>query len=97
MSRYSYAGKFVNPTEGWFVKPVGKKFGIFIRQERKANGSAPPDRRHTTAPLFAEHEDAVEYITDKREFFEEDYDAYLDENHDSIVAMERYEAFRNEF
>lgn len=98
MSRYTYAGPFVNPTTDWIVKPVGKKYGVFIRTaERGENGSIPADRRHTSAPLFAEPEEASEYIDGMNEFFEEDYDQYLDENHDSIAQMERYEAFRNEY
>lgn len=98
MSRYTYAGDFQNPTTGWIIKPVGKKFGIFIRStERADNGSIPADRRHTSAPLFASDDDAAEWIEGTAEFFEQDYDDYLEENHDSIAQMERYEAFRSEY
>lgn len=98
MSRYTYAGSFQNPTTGWIVKPVEDKFGVFVRSdERQADGSIVPDRRHTSAPLFDEPEDAAEYIDGMAEAFEEDYDDYLEENRHEIAQMERYEAFRNEF
>lgn len=97
MSRYTYAGPFQNPTTGWIVKPVRGGFGIFTRAtERRPDGSMPADRRHTSRKVFKEEDDALEWIEGTREFFEEDYDAYLEENHDSIVQMERYEAFQNE-
>lgn len=98
MSKYTYAGDFQNPTQDWIVKPVGKKFGIFIRStKRREDGSIPADRRHSSAKLFSDEEDAHEYILGMNEFFEEDYDQYLDENHEEIARMERYEAFRNEY
>jgi hypothetical protein len=96
MSRYTYAGEYKNPTEGWYIKKVGDKFEVWVRSDREKDGSAEPDRKHTSAPTFDEAEDASEYITDKAEFYEEDYSDYLEENHDAIAAMERFEAFRNE-
>lgn len=97
MSRYTYAGRFQNPTTAWLVKPIEGKFGIFVRtDDREPDGSIPPDRRHTSAPLFDEAEEAEEYIEAKAEMFEEDYDDYLEENRFEIAQMERYEAFRNE-
>lgn len=98
MSRYTYAGEFKNPTEDFIVKPVGKKFAVFIRtKERDARGAIPADRRHSNGKLFAEPEEAEEWIEGLREFFEEDFDDYLEENHDSIAAMDRYEQFKSEF
>lgn len=98
MSRYTYAGTFQNPTTDWIVKSVGKQFGIFIRTpERAEDGSIAPDRKHKSAPLFDDSEDAQEYIDAKSDFFEEDYDEYLEENRYEINQMERYEAFRNEY
>lgn len=98
MSRYTYAGSFQNPTTDWIVKPVGKKFGVFVRStERAPNGSIPADRRHTSAPLFDEPGDAAEWIEGTAERFEEDYDEYLEENRFEIARMERYEQFRNEY
>lgn len=99
MSRYSYAGPFTNPAENYIVKPVRGGFGIFVRtKDRRPDGSIPKDRRATgrLKRVFKESDDAHEYIQGVKEFFEEDYDQYLEENHDSIVQMERYEAFRNE-
>ena len=96
MSRYNYAGKFVNPTEGFYVKPVGEHFEIWVRADRAPDGSAPADHKHTSAPEFEEHEDAQDWITGTAEFFEEDYDDYLEENRYEINMMERYEAFQNE-
>lgn len=97
MSRYTYAGTFQNPTTDWIVKPVDGKFGIFVRAtEREEDGSMPADRRHTSAPLFDDSEEAAEYIDGKAEFFEEDYSEYLEENRYEINQMERYEAFMAE-
>ncbi len=97
MSRYTYAGKFINPTEGWYVKEVRGKFEIWIKFDREEDGSAKADRRHNSSPRFEEAEDAGEWIENTREFFEDDYENYLEENHDEIVAMERYEDFKNEY
>ena len=97
MSRYQYAGPFKNPTEGFFVKSVGEKWEIWIRFDRESDGSCKADRRHKTAPRFEDQGDALDWIDDLRQSVEEDYDQYLDEHHDEIAAMERYEAFRNEY
>jgi len=98
MSRYTYAGTFSNPTGNWIVKRVDDKFGIFVRSdERQEDGSIEPDRKHTSAPLFDEPEEAAEYIEGKAQDFEEDYDDYLEENRYEINRMEQYEAFRNEY
>lgn len=96
MSRYTYAGEYQNPTTGFYVKLVGERFEIWVRADRAKDGSAPADRKHTSAPTFDEPSDADEYIADLAQFYEDDYDDYLEENHDSIVQMERYEAFLNE-
>lgn len=99
MSRYTYAGRFQNPAENYIVKPVRGGFGIFVREDkRQSDGSIPPDRRCNgrLSKTFQDDFDAHETIEGVREFFEEDYDQYLEENHDSIVQMERYEAFQNE-
>lgn len=97
MSRYSYAGPYRNPTEGFFVKEVGDHFEVWIREDRDADGSCPPDRKHTKTPKFDEAGDAHEWIEALSESFEEDYDDYLEENRFEIAQMERYEAFRNEY
>lgn len=97
MSRYTYAGKFVNPTEGWYVKEAKDGlFEIWVRSDRNADGSADPDHRHTSAPRFEDDGEAAEYISDMRDVAEQDYDDYLEENHDDIVRQERYEDWRNE-
>lgn len=103
MSRYTYAGNYKNPAEGWFIKCIGDKYYVMVREDRKADGSAAPDRLHTMHGRgkkpkngFPEHEDAQEWIEHTAERFDEDYESYLEENHHAIVQMERYEAFRNE-
>lgn len=97
MSRYTYAGPFRNPTEGFYVKAVDEHFEIWVRSDRAKDGSAPPDHKHTSAPNFNEPEDAEEWISNLREFFEDDYDEYLEENHAEIARMEAYEDWRNEY
>src|SRR4051812_20853907 len=104
MSRYTYAGPFKNPTEGWYVKgifsPDGDhepRFQIWIHHDREKDGSAEPDRRHTSAPEFECEEEAAEYIQGMQEFFEEDYSEYLDENGPEIARMEMYEDMRDEY
>lgn len=54
-------------------------------------------RPHTTARIFAESEDADEWIEGLHESFERDYDDYLEENSHEIAQMERYEQWRNEY
>lgn len=83
----------------YIVKPVRGGFGIFVREdERRPDGSIPKDRRATgrCRKTFAEPEDAEQFIEDLREFFENDYDDYLEENHAELARMEQYEAFLNE-
>lgn len=98
MSRYSYAGNFKNPADNYFVKEVGDHFEVWVRSDRRANGSAPADRkaRFRGRNRFDEHEDAADYIASIGEFFENDYSDYLEENRYELAQMERYEAFRNE-
>ncbi len=97
MSRYTYAGPYQNPTTGWFVKEVAEVFQVWIRSERQEDGSCKPDRKHTSAPDFESAEEAAEYIDGLAEFYEEDYDSYLEENGPEIARMERYEMWRNEY
>lgn len=52
---------------------------------------------HTKGILFEDEDTANEWIESVAESFEEDYDNYLEENHDAIVQMERYEQWRNEY
>lgn len=104
MSRYTYAGKFKNPTEGWYVKPIGDLYYVFIRSDREPDGSASPDHLHSRhgdiedlRDGFEEAEEAEEFIAGTHEFFEADYERYCEENHAEIARMEAYEAFRNEY
>ncbi len=97
MSRFTYAGPYRNPTEGWFVKENAEgKYEIWLRCDREPDGSAPPDRKHKGAPTFDEAGDADEYIAECAQESEDDYDQYLDENRYEINQMERLEAFLNE-
>lgn len=91
MSKYSYAGKFVNPADHWFVKEVDDHFEIWVLKD---DGT---DRPHSSAGHFEDYEDAAEYIESVRERFEEDYDQYLEENGAEIARMEAYEDWRNEY
>lgn len=54
-------------------------------------------RPHTNNTVFEDEDQAVEWIEGLEEFFEQDYEDYLEENHHSIVQMERYEMWRNEY
>jgi hypothetical protein len=100
MSRYSYAGEFKNPADRYFVKEVGERFQVWVRHDREADGSCPPDRPMNArggTPTFDEADEAQDYIDSIREGFEEDYSDYLEEHRYEINLMERYEAFRNEY
>lgn len=108
MSKYTYAGDFVNPTDTWRVastpdatKPEGYAYFIEChhRETREIDGVvgtfeywAP----HTGGYTFDTAEEANEFVDQVQEDFEEDYENYLEENHDAIVQMERYEMWRNE-
>lgn len=100
MSRYSYAGEFRNPASNYFVKEVRGRFQVWVRSDRAADGSAPSDRpmraRGGKTPTFDEADEAQDYIDGVSEFFEADFEQYLDENRFEIAQMERFEAFRNE-
>lgn len=99
----TYAGPFKNPTEGFTVEPTedGKyRIVVDVICECGSDCCSRPKtgtRQHTSAPLFDEYEDAIQWLEDLREYFEEDYDQYLDENHLEIARMEAYEDFRNEY
>jgi hypothetical protein len=57
-------------------------------------------RLHTAGKVFKgedAEDQAMEYINDLEQFFEEDYDQYLEENSHEICRMERYEQWRNEY
>lgn len=122
MSRYTYAGPFRNPTEGWEAIPNpdtnvgGYVIGIPITDEeivqalRRGSKEAKEllalrdstggYRLHTNKKVFTgedAEDDAREYIENLEEFFERDYDNYLEENHHEIAQMERYEMWRNEY
>ena len=108
MSRYTYAGPFKNPTEGWTVEqyPEGHehagKFFVGVPEfcECGAACCSKPQigvRPHTKANLFEEAEEAHEWIEGTEEFFEQDYEEYLEENSHEIARMEQYEAWKNEY
>lgn len=113
MSRYTYEGKFMNPTEGFHAQETREGIGyVWVRERVKCDCGCPNckhynevDRLHTMHG-DPEHpvkgfeggaEEAEEWIEAQREFFEEDYDNYLEEHHDDIVRQERYEQWRNEY
>jgi hypothetical protein len=97
MSRYTYAGAYRNPTKSFYVKQVGEHYEVWVRSPRNRDGSAPADHPHSRGLKFDEPDEAEDWIEGISEFFEKDYDNYLEENHYEIAQMERYEAFRNEY
>lgn len=107
MSRYSYHGEYVNPADSYFVKEIadgrfaeGVRFEIWVRsRERNRDGSIDADRKGKFRfnNSFTDQDAAEEAIDSIHEFFEDDYDNYLEEHHDEIVWQERYEQYRNEY
>jgi len=112
MSRYTYAGEFKNPTENYYVKAVAVTeadefdnlsetgdfvYEVWVRYDRESDGSARPDNKIEKAGQFEEADEAEEWIEGVREFFEDDYSDYLEENRYEIARMEQYENFRNEY
>lgn len=104
MSKYTYAGDFVNPTDSWRVGGPNAEGKYFIECHRKEEiehegqvGTFEFWSPHTSGHLFDEVEEAEEYMQGIEESFEEDYDDYLEENRYAIVQMERYEQWRNEY
>lgn len=93
MSKYTYAGKFVNPAANLYVSynSTLEVYEIWVQLDEQQA------RKHTSAPSFTDEDEANEYIEAVAESFEEDYNQYLDENRDEIRRMEEYEQFRNEY
>lgn len=89
----------------WGIPITDKEIVDFIRDERyqeakelqELKDSTGGYRLHTKNQVFEEEEEAIESLEALEEFFEEDYDQYLEENHHEIVQMERYEQWRNEY
>jgi hypothetical protein len=107
MSRYTYVGKFVNPVEGMgYELGDDDKYYITVEDSSPCPHCGKPEvttRRHSMhgekgdRQGFDEAEDAIDWLEGTREAFEDDYDNYLEEHHDDIVAQERWENFRNEY
>lgn len=108
MSRYTYAGDFVNPTSSWRIAskpdaaaPEGVSYFVECHRSEEKEvdgviGTFSYWSPHTSGQEFSSVEDAEEYIEGIDQAFEEDYDDYLDENRYAIAQMERYEMWRNE-
>lgn len=103
MSKYSYAGDFVNPVSSMrcSLEPNadGKWFVECLRRESKTDENGHVWKTeywspHTSGHLFDESDDVHEYLDNLEETFEQDYDDYLEENRYEIVQMERYEMWR---
>lgn len=99
----TYVGKFVNPTENMTIEETEDgRYQIMVVQYCECGNSCCSrpvvgTRPHTNKNyVFDEHEDAIECLEGLREHFEEDYERYLEENHDAICQQERYEDFMNE-
>ena len=108
MSKYTYAGNFVNPTKDFFPKQKEGdtdsegKWYIAVKTycecgQECCSKPETGDRPHTNNILFDEYDEASEWIEGVAESFEDDYEQYLDENSHSIVQMELYELWRNEY
>ena len=115
MSRYVYAGEFVNPANCFAVaeNPDGEGYIVVVNMtaheildgvidgnytvEEAAEMQRRGWRPHTSAGVFAEWDDAREWIEGVEESFDADYEEYLEENRYEIAQMERYEAWRNEY
>src|SRR5262245_54691092 len=105
MSR-TYEGDFVNPTEHMRVieNPDHERGGYIIGVVEYCSCGKPccskpvtDIRPHTNGKVFDEADDADDYLDNLREKAEQDYDDYLEENHDAIVQMERYEMWKREY
>lgn len=103
MSRYSYAGDFRNPTEGWQVRENSEGKYIVVVPRYCECGSVCCSHPilemtpHTRGDVFEDEDTAHEWIESVEESYERDYDDYLEENHDAIVQMERYEQWKREY
>lgn len=109
MSRYSYAGDFVNPADTWRVaskpdasRPEGVVYfvEVYREEDREIDGVSGKFSfwsPHTSGHEWDEHEQADEWVEATGQAYEGDYDDYLEENRHEIAAMERYEAWRNEY
>lgn len=93
----------MNPTDHMTViqNPDGEGYVIGVRRYCEC-GSPCCDHRevevtpHTGGRVFAESDDAYEYIECLRESWDQQYEDYLDENRYEIAQMERYEMWRRE-
>lgn len=56
-----------------------------------------PQSSSKTVRVFADEDEAYEYIESLEESFERDYDEYLEENRYELHRMELYELWRNEY
>ena len=108
MSKYTYAGDFTNPTEHFVViqnEAEGAEectYIIGVKDYCQCGSSCCSKpllgvHPHTSGKVFADEDDAYEWIESLRERFEEDYDDYLQENSYEIRRMELYEQFKNEY
>lgn len=73
---------------------------VFREEEREIDGVSGTFsywKPHTSTMTWVDQEDCYEWIEAMEQRYEDDYDQYLEENHDSIVQMERYEMWRNEY
>jgi hypothetical protein len=104
MAQYTYAGDFSNPTEDFVVQGPNEEgqywIGVKAYCECGYQCCSRPQtgvRPHDNGLLFDDFEQAYDWIEGVEEFFEQDYDSYLEENRHAIVQMERYEQWRNEY
>jgi len=110
MSKYTYAGDFTNPAEHFVVvqneaddAEEGDEPTYIIGVKDYCQCGSPCCSKpllgvhpHTGGMVFADQDDAYDWIESLRERFEEDYDSYLQENSYEIRQMEMYEMFKNE-
>ena len=107
MSKYTYAGDFINPAEHYVVvqneadDAEPGTYIIGVKDYCQCGSPCCSKPLLGTHPLkggmvFEDEDDAYEWIEHLREKFEEDYDDYLQENSYEIRQMEMYEMFKNE-
>jgi hypothetical protein len=102
MSRYNYAGPFTNPAENMGVF-YDEEDGLYYPAIKKYCDCGCPNCKSwewTKKPNTEgcdDPSDIIDGIEADREFFENDYDQYLEENHYELARMDAYEMWRNEY
>lgn len=91
-----------NPANDFVVQLGGEGYIVGVRRYCQCGSKccSKPEvgiTPHSKGMVFEDEDQAYEWIESVKERFEEQYDQYLEENHDAIVQQERYEAFLAEW